>query len=94
MMAGGVTFFGPVLVDSVGFAKNGRGVGRRDEIVVSSFGIERCFLVGTEVLGVFMGHTLRDGCIVTGSSIDKQAARARSERVRDRPDPTSLATRW
>lgn len=41
-----------------------------------------------------MGHTLRDGSIVTGSSIDKQAARARSERVRDRPDPASLATRW
>lgn len=37
----------------------------------------------TEMLGVLMGHALRDGCIVDSSSIDKQAARARSERVRD-----------
>lgn len=48
----------------------------------------------TEMLGVLMGHTLRDGCIVTGSSIDKQTTKARGERVRDRPDPASLATRW
>jgi hypothetical protein len=40
-----------------------------------------------------MAKTLRDGCIVTDSSIDKQAARARSEKVRDEPDPVSLATR-
>jgi len=51
----------------------------------------------TETLGVLMGHTLRDGYIVTGSSIDKldkQATRARNERVRDRTDPASLATHW
>jgi hypothetical protein len=39
------------------------------------------------------GQTLRDGCVVTDSGIDKQAARARRERVRDGPDPVSLATR-